>query len=119
MSITLTKLDSFLHEIHADEIDVVKKLKQLDLEIPKILFADDAMNLTMKSHRISKKDITLRYSIVLSSIRSAGNAGSPTNRLKLASGSLFECEIEDVQDILAVLWANRWNQEQSSDVKKV
>ena len=56
MSITLTRLDSLLRNVKADENQIVKKIKELDVETPKILFADDAFHLTIKSHRITKKD---------------------------------------------------------------
>jgi hypothetical protein len=95
MSVSLTKLDAFLRAFEADQVNVLKQVKLLDVEIPKTLFADDTLQVMMKAHKISKKDNHLRYSIILSTIRSAGNAGSPTNKLKLASRTLYECEIEE------------------------
>ena len=53
MSITLTRLDSFLRNVKADENQIVKKIEELDVEIPKILFSDDSFHLTIKSHRIT------------------------------------------------------------------
>jgi len=120
MSIALTKLDS-LREIEADENNIVEKIHELDLEVPKAIFSAEGINLSIRSHRVKKSDNNFKYSIVLASVRSAGNAGSPTNKLVLSSGTLYDCEVQgdNIQDVLAVLWANRWNQEQSSEVKKV